>query len=163
MRLATFNVENMFERPAAMNYASWSAGKKVLEDFTRLNDLIARSNYTASVRSQLKTIMSAYTGLLTQGASKHIRLREIRGKLVGKVSGVYQVKPGGRGDWVGWFELVVEPINDKALLNTGRIVRLVNADVLCVVEADNRIALARFNRDVLKDVGGAPYDHAMLI
>ena len=42
MRLATFNVENMFERAAAMNLPTWADGKQVLEDFARLNDLISQ-------------------------------------------------------------------------------------------------------------------------
>ncbi len=32
-----------------------------------------------------------------------------------------------------------------------------------LIEADNRIALTRFNDAVLKQVGGTPYEHAMLI
>ena len=39
----------------------------------------------------------------------------------------------------------------------------IDADILCVVEADNRIALTRFNKTVLKGVGGTPYEHVMLI
>jgi hypothetical protein len=35
MRLATFNVENMFERAKAMNLDTWDEGKSVLEDFQR--------------------------------------------------------------------------------------------------------------------------------
>jgi hypothetical protein len=31
MRLATFNVENMFDRVKAMNLDTWADGKKVLE------------------------------------------------------------------------------------------------------------------------------------
>lgn len=33
MRLATFNVENMFERPKVMNLETWDLGAQVLEDF----------------------------------------------------------------------------------------------------------------------------------
>lgn len=33
MRIATFNVENMFERPMIMNLPTWDEGKAVLEGF----------------------------------------------------------------------------------------------------------------------------------
>ena len=87
MRLATFNVENMFERPAAMNLSSWADGRQVLEDFGALNNLIAEASYTPSIKAQLLTILKRHTGLLTQGVSKFLRLREVRGKLIRKPSG----------------------------------------------------------------------------
>lgn len=164
MRLASFNVENMFERPAAMNLPKWSDGKGVLEDFTKLNDLIERATYTAQVKKQLLALLTKNTGLLTQGASKFIRLREKSRKLVKKPKNQpHEIAVSGRADWIGWFELVTAPINERALENTARIVDRVNADLLCVVEADSRPALVRFNEGVMAKVGAQPYAHVMLV
>ena len=41
MLIATFNVENLFERPSIMNLDDLEPGKKVLADYARLNDLIS--------------------------------------------------------------------------------------------------------------------------
>ena len=112
MRLATFNVENMFERPAAMNLSSWSDGRAVLQDFAGLNDLIAEPIYKQAIKTKLLTILKRHAGLLTQGVSKFIRLREVRGKLVRKPRGQpHEIAVNGRGEWIGWFELVEEPVN----------------------------------------------------
>ena len=43
------------------------------------------------------------------------------------------------------------------------MVRDVNPDVLSVIEVDNRIALKRFNEQLIPLVGGKPYEHVMLI
>jgi hypothetical protein len=45
MRLATFNVENLFRRPVAMSLPTWKDGREILADFSTLNDLIARETY----------------------------------------------------------------------------------------------------------------------
>jgi hypothetical protein len=36
MRLAVYNVENLFDRPRAMNLGSWREGKAILQDFADL-------------------------------------------------------------------------------------------------------------------------------
>jgi endonuclease/exonuclease/phosphatase family metal-dependent hydrolase len=43
------------------------------------------------------------------------------------------------------------------------VMRDVNADILGVIEADNRIALRDFSAIVLEQVGASPYEHVMVI
>jgi hypothetical protein len=59
-RLATFNVENLFERPAAMNRPKWTDGKKILRDFSELNDLSAQGICTAATKKRLLKIMANF-------------------------------------------------------------------------------------------------------
>lgn len=39
MRLATFNIENLFERPRAMNLATWESGQPAIDAAAQLNTL----------------------------------------------------------------------------------------------------------------------------
>lgn len=164
MRLATFNVENMFERPKVMNLETWDLGAQVLEDFHRLNNLIQNDIYTDEIKKELLEIMQRYPGLINNQESTYIRLRIIRGKLIAKPKNQPPViAVSGRNEWIGWFELEKEEIKEAATENTARIIDLINPDVLCVVEAENRILLKRFNDIVMPNVHASPFAHVMLI
>lgn len=68
----------------------------------------------------------------------------------------------GRSAWVGWLELKREAVNEVAIEMTAKVIQDVNADILAVVEAEDRIALMRFNEQLLKPID-APYGEIMLI
>ena len=112
MRLATFNVENMFERPAIMNLPQWKDGEKVLQDFTVLSNLIEKPTYSAADKKRiLEIIKKRHRTLIKSGQTKYLRLNEIRGKLLKKPRNApVEVAVNGRDEWIGWFELNRETI-----------------------------------------------------
>jgi endonuclease/exonuclease/phosphatase family metal-dependent hydrolase len=164
MRLASFNVENMFERVSIMNLSTWDEGKQVLQDFADLSDLIQKQQYSQNDKNKILELMKRHKGLLTTGESKHIRLNEIRGRLLKKRRNApIEIGVNGRDDWIGWFELKRETIKEAAIENTARVIRAVNSDVICMVEVESRITANRFNDSVIPKVGGQKYGHVMLI
>ena len=46
MRIASFNVENLFSRVRAMNLESWSEGKEILAEYSRLNTRLQQPTYS---------------------------------------------------------------------------------------------------------------------
>src|SRR6476620_2134525 len=100
MRLATFNVENMFERPAAMNLPNIQDGERFLEDYFNLTRLIRKQQY--SIADKVK-IMKRNKGLLSGDKSEYIRLRVIRGKFLRRPRNKpVEIVATGRDDWIGW-------------------------------------------------------------
>ncbi len=162
MRLATFNIENLFERPVVMNQETWDDGKVELKDYAELTSLVEKDEYSASDKIKMLSILKD-RGLL-DGESKYIRLRMIRGKFIKKPkTGPAQIVAQGRKDWIGWFELKKEHVKETAIENTARVIKAVNADVLCIVEAESRTALNRFNDSVITKIKGQKYEHVMVI
>jgi endonuclease/exonuclease/phosphatase family metal-dependent hydrolase len=161
LRLATFNLENLFERPIAMNLPSIEEGRQVLTDYYRLSDLIQIQTYSQNDKDMILELMRRYQGLLKTGDSKFIRLIEVRGHLTD--SKHTKVQANGRDDWIGWFALKHETVNEIATENTVRVINTVKADVLCVVEVEDRTAINRFNDSVIPKVNGQKYGHTMVI
>lgn len=162
MRIASFNVENMFRRAVALNQDSWAEGKEILKQYSRVNSLLQEPVYTASIKSSILESLEKL-GLKRSNESKFAILRENRGKLVKRpTSGPPQIVATGRDDWVGWVELKTETVNGVATEMTAKVIREVNADLLAVIEAEDRIALARFNDQLLKPIQ-ATYGGIMLI
>jgi endonuclease/exonuclease/phosphatase family metal-dependent hydrolase len=165
MRIAAFNVESLFRRPSALNQKTWKDGKPILDDFQRFAEIIAKETYSASDKNVLANIIKKYR-LQTRKAyqADFFVLNEVRGKLfkVPKGSDEPEIVVSDRADWDGWLELKKDEISSEAIENTARVIKEVNADILAIVEAEDRIALQLFNDQVLKRHGIA-YAHNMLI
>jgi len=167
MRLASFNVENLFDRPRVMNLETWGEGKPILERYAKLNMLLGELRYTPAMKQRMVALM-VDLGLAKSNATKFVILRHNRGKLLKRskdVQGepVIEIVANGRADWAGTLELVDEPVDEVAMQNTARVINEVNADLLAVVEAESRPVLSAFNTKLLTSLGGTPYRHVMVI
>ena len=73
----------------------------------------------------------------------------------------------GRNDWTGWVDLTRERITARAVENTARAIREIDADIVGVVEAEDRITLKRFSDTLLTTGSGNGeqplYPHGMVI
>nr|BFE61289.1 hypothetical protein GCM10020063_058150 [Dactylosporangium thailandense] len=170
MRLATFNVENLFARAKAMDGTVREAGQPALAAFEVFNRIAAHDEYSPQDKTAMLDAL-ATLGVLVQtrdGRRLNPRqfdtawalLRENRGDfLAAPADREPHIVAGGRGDWTGWVELITEPVDETGTRMTARVIGDLAADVLCLVEAENRPALVRFNDELL----GRRYEHAMLV
>jgi len=153
MRVATYNVENLFSRVRAMATDDPAKSKEVLEDVMELQILIDQPTYSVTDKTKMLKLLKKHKALGDEGA---IFLQETRKRLVWKG----KIIADGRGDWVGWIEWRRTLIENPAIQNTGRIVAEIKGDVLCMIEVESRPVLRRFNDTVLDAFA---YPHAMLI
>ncbi len=162
-RLAAYNVENMFDRPKAMDPTDWEEGRPVLAAHARVNELFGREEYDAGTRAEILDELDVL-GLLRSDESRFAVLRKLRGKLlIRHRDGSTEVAARGRKDWVGWVELATETVSELSSRHTAMAIRDVGAQVLGVVEAESRPVLAGFSESLLRDVDWTPYDEVLLV
>ncbi|NUO91745.1 MAG: endonuclease/exonuclease/phosphatase family protein [Dermatophilaceae bacterium] len=163
MRLASYNVENLFDRAKLLASSDWQAGRPLLEAYTELTKVLQQQAYSADDRLAIVRLLGTL-GLTATDDAAYVRLRQNRGRLVSRSrDGTVTVVADGRGDWIGWLELKRESVTDLAVRHTAQVVHDLQADVLGVVEAEDRWALKHFNADQLAPLGGRLYGHVMLI
>jgi endonuclease/exonuclease/phosphatase family metal-dependent hydrolase len=163
MRLATYNVENLFTRARALNLATWAEGAGILEAYSEVSRIFEHDSYSEADQARILELL-AVLGLDRKDEGRFAILRKNRGELLKRsMIGGTKLVARGRADWIGWVELRTEIVNEQATRNTAQVVRDLGADVLAVCEAEGRSALLQFSRGLVPQVGGEPYEHVMLI
>ncbi|MEO5885388.1 MAG: endonuclease/exonuclease/phosphatase family protein [Candidatus Limnocylindrales bacterium] len=164
MRIGSYNVENLFDRAKALALPTWADGKLVLEQHARVNELFNEPIYTPAIVVKILDLLGKLGLLGRDDAGQYAMLRQNRGRLLTRRNdGTVDIVAAGRLDWVGWVELKKEPVNELATQHTAMVIRDVNAQILGVVEAENRISLRDFSSILLQQVGATPYRQVMVI
>jgi hypothetical protein len=164
MRIASYNVENLFDRAKALNQRDRAAARPTLERHARINALFERPLYSEADKQEMVALLRALGLVKKDDAGKFALLRVIRGKLLKRPkTGGVEILARGRESWVGWVELKTEAVNELAMQHTAMVMRDLKADVLGVIEAENRVVLKEFSALLLKQVKGAPFAHVMVV
>jgi endonuclease/exonuclease/phosphatase family metal-dependent hydrolase len=163
MRLASFNVENLFDRAVALNQSTWAEGRPALEAVTRLNRILNQPTYSPSDKAKILELLASLKLDKKDDGGEFAILRQNRGHLISRKKSGNVIVANGRTDWIGWVEFKTEPVNELATRHTAMVIRDVGADVQAIVEAEDRPALLKFQKILFKAVNAAPYGHTMLI
>ncbi len=171
MKIAAFNVENLFDRAKAFNEESAADAQRTIRAVAELNSIFEEENYTPVRKNRILELVELLE-LNRFNEGPLALIRRIRGAIIRRprIGGI-EVVADGRGAWIGWAELKTAPADEIAILNTGRVIRDVNADMLAVIEAEDRVSLKKFTEFVFNRVNDElpiaerrdPYTSVMVI
>lgn len=147
IRIATYNVENLFRRAAILNIQDQALVDDLLEKVKRLQFLISETTYTDQIKDEVFEI--------THQLLKYVDLRRDGGTLgdwkkEGEYTG-FRINKSckGRADWLGELTFKGKDFSDQQRKNTGKVIKSLNADILCLVEVEGMAVLKAFNSQVL--------------
>ena len=147
VKIATFNCENLFNRPKV-----FAPGGK------RTDELLG---FAAQLQNQLRNAVFDHAAIdaLKQKLRGYVTINDVRGK---------HTSTHGADEWLGWIEFTKAEVDDVAVENTARVIADVNADIICLMEVENRTRLQQFHDELLfpkflLGAGSAPYQHVLLV
>jgi endonuclease/exonuclease/phosphatase family metal-dependent hydrolase len=152
VRIATFNCENLFSRAKILNMDATPEEAAKAADVSKaaqqLKKILMKPTFTAADKAKILDLIEQGKGFFS--------VEEDHGKLL---QGNH-VKANGAGDFHAHIKFAKATVKNEATQNTGRVIKELNADILCTVEVESREALGDFNSQLL---GSKRFDHHMLI
>ncbi|HQW86706.1 MAG TPA: endonuclease/exonuclease/phosphatase family protein [Flavobacteriales bacterium] len=152
LKIASFNVENLFRRAKLLNLEDRAETTRLLKLVDQLQAVLKKPAYTAADKAKIVKLCADLKGYAT--------VQVDRGKLFSG-QGTSTVVATGKGDWDGEISFNQEKVADGARTSTAAVMKAVKADVCCVVEAESRPVLKSFNSEMLS--GAARFDYPFLI
>lgn len=170
--VASYNVENLFARPKAFDLTDPDAGEPVLAAYHEFNSLVAAPEYSDTDRKRMRELLVKLDvyAVNAHGAVRRKQTTAPRWAWLRKNRGSFDREPKnptqdveiiatGRDDWIGWVELATETVDEVGTRNTARVIGEIDADVIAIIEAEDRPSLVRLNHELLGD----RYEHVMLV
>lgn len=146
MKIATYNIQNLFHRDAQL--VKKDLGHNLRSLVAEFESLLQKK--TAKTNNELERLqdLSFLLGFQKTAYQPHLVMRRKAGKLyLRKKSNTVETEVAGpMTDWQGWIPLSSLPIKEAAIAHKARTVREAGVDILLLHEVEDRSSLQEFGR-----------------
>ena len=161
MKIATFNIQNLFYR----HY-----------DFFRKEQSVNSQNWMQQLdcllRKQPKSLddtkrIEDLSYLLDFEAKQNLPYALLKNKGGDLCFSNYGIQKESRAsfltNWEGWVKVMNKPLHEKSVLSKAYVIGETNPDVLILQQVEDRASLVEFNREFLPLLKVSPYEHIMVV
>ncbi|MGB5820345.1 MAG: hypothetical protein WBG90_12735 [Saonia sp.] len=160
MKIATFNIQNLFHRHRELikinrtkNATDWiSELDALLRKSVKNQDDNERINSLSFLLGFEKTEDNPYAILKRQAGEIYYKGRVLEN----------ESKASFLTDWQGWTKLANRPIHEKAIFCKAYMIAETNPDILVLQEVEDRTSLMEFNSEFLPLLKIMPYQEVMV-
>ena len=161
MKLATFNIQNLFHRDRSNSERTFG---KCMSDWVReLDDLLKNNHRNVSNAERIQEL-SFLLGFDKTFHQPYAVMRRragflfLKGKNYSKELAANEIT-----DWNGWVSLQTVPIKTLAVKNKARVIAEIDPDILLLQEIEDRASLEEFNQEFLPEMGCSPFDEIFVV
>lgn len=161
MKIATFNIQNLFHRDRSFLDKPFHECNDVWQ--TELDELLVKDTKNAEDNDRIREL-SLLVGIDNSYQLPYAVLRRKAGFLFLKGKNYSkELKASELTDWNGWVALQNYPLDPIAVENKARVIADVNPDILILQEIEDRASLEEFNKDFLPRFGCIPFQQTFVV
>lgn len=161
MKIASFNVQNLFHRDRSFTEQSMS--KSVCDWVNEFDNLLLKENNGNKTTDRLREL-SFLLGFNKTYQSPYAVMRKKAGELYLKgMTNSNEMKAGELTDWNGWIKLQTVPIHPASTDHKAKVISDINPDILILQEVEDRMSLEEFNSLILPKFDCEPFTDCIII
>lgn len=149
MKIASFNIENIFHRDSSLVKRTLNESINLwVEEFEQLMCKSPRGGKEITRMRELSFLL----GFHKSAFEPFVVMRRKAGALyLRKKNFQQEARAVSKNGWNGWVKVNSEPIYEEATQNKARVISEINPDILLLQEVEDRQSLLDFNRHYLPE------------
>ena len=160
MKIATFNIQNLFHRSRELIKNSHT--KNAADWIDELDSLLRKQRKDTNDSNRIQDL-SYLLGFEKIENLPYAILKRQAGELCYKHQGFKNsTKASFLTNWEGWVKLGNVPLNDKGIFSKAYMIAETNPDILILQEVEDRASLVEFNEEFLPLLKISPYQQVMV-